>query len=81
MTMTVFELTLAIAIGAFVALLFNQLVGLLISQRLQREKDEVMQRLFQDLNEELEVQKIKIKKKNEQNSQKEEKGVDNNPFE
>ena len=81
MTMTVFELTLAIAIGTFIALFLNQMVGLLIEQRLQREKDEVMQRLFQDLNEELEVQKIKIKKKNEQNSQKEEKGVDNNPFE
>lgn len=79
MTMTVFELTLAIAIGTFVGFFLNSMIGLLISQRLQREKDEVMQRLFQDLNEELEVQKIK--KKNEQNSQKEEKGVDNNPFE
>lgn len=81
MTMTVFELTLAIAIGTFVGFFLNSMIGLLISQRLQREKDEVMQRLFQDLNEELKVQKIKIKKKNEQNSQKEEKGVDNNPFE
>lgn len=81
MTMTVFELTLAIAIGAFVALFLNQMVGLLIEQRLQREKDEVMQRFFHDLNEGLEVQKIKVKKKNEQNPQKEEKDVDNNPFE
>lgn len=81
MTMTVFELTLAIAIGTFIALFLNQMVGLLIEQRLQREKDEVMQRLFHDLNEGLEVQKIKVKKKNEQNPQKEEKGVDNNPFE
>lgn len=81
MTMTVFELTLAIAIGTFIALFLNQMVGLLIEQRLQREKDEVMQRFFHDLNEGLEVQKIKVKKKNEQNSQKEEKDVDNNPFE
>lgn len=79
MTMTVFELTLAIAIGTFVGFFLNSMICLLITQRLQREKDEVMQRLFHDLNEGLEVQKIK--KKNEQNSQKEEKGVDNNPFE
>lgn len=79
MTMTVFELTLAIAIGAFVALLLNQLVGILIAQSLQREKDKEMQKLFQDLNEGLDA--LIVKKKNEQNSQKEEKDVDNNPFE
>lgn len=81
MTMTVFELTLAIAIGTFVALFLNQMLGLLIEFKLQREKDEVMQRLFRDINEGLEVQKIKIKKKNEENTQKEEKDIDKNPFE
>ncbi len=81
MTMTVFELTLAIAIGMFIALFLNSAIGFLIEQRIQREKDEVMQRLFRDINEGLEVQKIKVKKKNDENSQKEEKDIDNNPFE
>lgn len=81
MTMTVFELSLAIAIGTFIALLLNQLIGILIEQRLMREKDEVMQRLFKDINERIEVQKIKVKKKNEENLQNETKDIDNNPFE